>query len=427
MAGACPAPAPGDPLVEGLLSSTDCHLQLVVRSGYGALFEGGGGFSSVLTVLLTVYVALIGYRLLLGRGQLNVSDLALTAVKIGAIVAFATQWGTYEAVVYRLLFDGPQEVADALLRSLSVGGGGAHGDVFAGLQHAFDDLTAFSPASPPGALAPGAAVGAPAALAVNPPSAAGLPSALAPGAGLLSRSGFDSLLLLGAAVILLLSSLGVLLASKIALSLLLALGPVFIAMLLFDSTRGLFEGWLRASLGFAFTPVAVTLLLSLSLGLLEPSLAQLEAMRDSGAYSPGVAFAILILVVVFAGVTFALLFATGIIAARFKLPQVSAPRTARADTTSQASIDAAQPERAARVAYAAAAQERRDAMLFTRTESDEAVGGAGSDRRTVFSPAGTGGRSATTDLGARLGQEPRRRTQPRDARAGSRRGRGAEA
>ena len=415
MAGACPVPAPGDPLVDGLLATTDCHVQLVVRTGYGALFEGGGGFSAVLTVLLTIYVALIGYRLLLGRGQLNVSDLALTAAKIGAVAVFATQWGTYQAVVYRLLFDGPQELANALLRSLGAGGAVYHGDVFTGLQHAFDDLTAFSPATPPGtpqAAAPVVATGLPASSA--------LPPVANQASTLLSKAGFDSVLLLSSAVILLLSSLGVLLASKIVLALLLALGPVFIAMLLFDSTRGLFEGWLRASLGFAFAPLATTLLLGLALSLLGPSLAQIEAMRDANNYTPGVAFAVLILVLVFAGVSAGLLLAAGVIAGGFRLPRALASTSGAAQFAAvAASPQAAQPGRAARVASAAVAQERRDATLFAR---NAAAAGAPTDRRVAGAAPADRARAEIVSVETRLGQETRRPAQPRAARTGARSG-----
>ena len=68
------------------------------------------------------------------------------------------------------------------------------------------------------------------------------------------------------------TTLGVVLAAKIVLGLLLALGPVFVAFLLFDSTRGVFEGWLRAALAFAFMPLFATLALVLQLTLLEPYL-----------------------------------------------------------------------------------------------------------------------------------------------------------
>ena len=67
MAGACPVPGPDDPLVRGLLGVVDCNVQTVVQTGYASLFQPGGAFVSVLSVLMTIYVALIGYRLLLGR------------------------------------------------------------------------------------------------------------------------------------------------------------------------------------------------------------------------------------------------------------------------------------------------------------------------------------------------------------------------
>jgi type IV secretion system protein VirB6 len=45
---------------------------------------------------------------------------------------------------------------------------------------------------------------------------------------------------------------------------------VFIALVLFDSTRGLFEGWLRAALAFA-SPARARLL-GIALVMLQPSL-----------------------------------------------------------------------------------------------------------------------------------------------------------
>ncbi len=43
--------------------------------------------------------------------------------------------------------------------------------------------------------------------------------------------------------------------SKIAVAVLLSLSPIFIAFLMFKSTRGLFEGWLRQLINFAIIPL----------------------------------------------------------------------------------------------------------------------------------------------------------------------------
>ncbi len=417
MADACPVPGPQDPLVQALLATTDCHVQTLVRAGYGSLFEASGPYATVLTALLTVYVGLLGYRLLLGRSQLNVSDFALSAVKIGVVVALTTQWGSYQTVVYRFLFDAPRQIGDVLLHGLVSHGAAQGGDVFEGLQRAFDDLTAFAPAQPPGAAAPAAVP----ALAAAAPSATALGAGGAsPVGGLLSKSGYDSLLLLFSAVVLLLSTLGVLLASKIVLGMLLALGPIFIAAFLFDSTRGVFEGWLRASLGFAFAPLAVTVLLGLVLSLLGPSLDAIETMRDTNTYIPGVAFAVLVLVLVFAAVAVGLVIAAGVVAGGFKLPGARPALASGAGTAGPVVVAAAPAElgRAERVAAAATALDRRDARgASVAALAGSAGAGGGGDRRTTVSTLAAG-RAApeTVVVEARLGQEPRRNARPRAAR-----------
>lgn len=419
MADACPVPGPQDPLVQALLSSTDCHVQTLVRAGYGSLFEASGPYATVLTALLTAYVGLIGYRLLLGRSQLNVSDFALSAVKIGVVVALATQWGSYQTVVYRFLFDAPRQIGDVLLHGLVSHGAAGGGDVFEGLQRAFDDLTAFAPAAPPGAVAPAAGAAAPLVAAAAPSAGALGAGGASPVGGLLSKSGYDSLLLLFSAVVLLLSTLGLLLASKIVLGLLLALGPIFIAAFLFDSTRGVFEGWLRASLGFAFAPLATTVLLGLVLTLLGPSLDAIETMRDTNTYIPGVAFAVLVLVLVFAAVAVGLVIAAGVVAGGFKLPGARAPVAsgAGAPTTVIAPAVPAELGRAERVAAAATALDRRDARVPAAALAGSAAAGAAGDRRTTVASLAVG-RAApeAVVVEARLGQGPRRNASPRTAR-----------
>jgi type IV secretion system protein VirB6 len=420
MGGLCPAYGPEDPLVSGLLASVDCNVQALIASGYGALFSPSGAFAAVLTAALTLYVAFIGYRLMLGRSPLNVGEVVLTAVKLGAVLAFATQWGAYQRIVYHVLFHGPQQIADLVLRDFGDHAGPYGGDVFQGLQRAFVDLTSFSPATPPGAPPP-------APLATGPIGGVGGPLSPNGAAGggalsaLLNKAGFDSLLLLFSALVLVLSSLGVLLAAKIVLGMLLATGPIFIAMLLFDSTRGLFEGWLRASAAFAFAPLAVTLMLGVALTMLEPSLVEVEAMRDSSTYIPGVAFAVTVLVMVFAGVAIAMVVAAGALAAGFRLPRRSpAAVTARATATSRAAQGgaAAAPSRAARAAGAMAARERREPP--PPAASPLAARGAETERRTTISTTVERG-ARDVAIAARLGQTVQRGASPRTARRGARR------
>ena len=69
---------------------------------------------------------------------------------------------------------------------------------------------------------------------------------------------------------------------RLVAGLLLALGPFFIAFLLFDGTRGLFEGWLRVLGGAALGALGTAIVLGVELALLEPWLADLLACRLAG-------------------------------------------------------------------------------------------------------------------------------------------------
>jgi type IV secretion system protein VirB6 len=398
MDGACPAFSVNDPLVGSLLSVVDCNLQGLIQAGYGALFQPSGAFAALLTAALTIYVAVIGYRLLLGRAALNISDLAVSAIKLAAVAALATQWGVYQRLVYHLLFFGPEQLANLISHTLWRGAG-HEGDVFDGLQRAFTDLTAFSPATPPGGAA---------ATAAGP---------VAAGAGqlstLLSRAGFDSVLLLGSAVLLLLSTLGVLIACKIVLGILLAAGPIFIALMLFETTQGLFEGWLRAALGFAFAPLAVTLLLGFGLVLLEPSLQQIETMRGQAQYIPGVGFGVAVMVAALAGVSLGLVAAGGVIAGGFRLPGAArgAAPAAVAQTAAPAPLRPVQ-SRADRMAGAILAQAQRGVSAPLSLAGYPGSRTDVSERRVTLHQTAPDSRRFAP-LETRLGQQPRRRARPR--------------
>ncbi len=392
MAGVCPAPSPEDPLVRGLLNLVDCHVRTLAHSGYSAMFQPSSSFSFLLTALLTIYVAIIGYRLLLGQSQLRVSDFVLGAVKIGAVLALATQWDTYQAVVYRVLFDGPQQLANAMLVGVQPDQAQFGGSVFDGLQRAFDDLSGFANS-----------YAAHSATATSP---------------LIGGAGFGALLLTTSASILLISSLGVLLAAKIVLGLLLAVGPLFIALFLFDSTRGLFEGWLRASIAFAFAPFATTLLLGVALAMLEPSLLQMEAAVKQPSLQLEPVYSVTTLILVFAGVSLGALIAGGMIAAGVRLPKPPrqwAPTDAATLPELQGAATVLQT-RAMSIAAAASRLERSDSLVMASRESNR------SDRRsTVMQNADRGGTGTGTVIAGltsepRLGQGTRRRVAPRSSR-----------
>jgi len=67
MALDCPIVDPNARLVRGLLGAVDCHVTGMVQDGYASLFVAGGALTDLLTAAMTLYVAVIGYQLILGR------------------------------------------------------------------------------------------------------------------------------------------------------------------------------------------------------------------------------------------------------------------------------------------------------------------------------------------------------------------------
>lgn len=386
---ACAQLAVDAQMVQGLIGSVDCRVHELAMNGYAALAGPGSPVALLLTGLMTLYVVFIGYRLMLGRGGLRVGDATLSVLKIGIVVALATNWPFFQTLVYDTLTKAPAEVGGLLL------GQAVH--PFAGLQDAFDGLQK---------------------------SATLMASRASPGAAATQGGpGFGAFAVNTGGMTLLLSTLGVLLASKVVLAILLALAPLVAGLLLFEATSGLVEGWLKAMIALAMVPMVAVLTLSLELAMLAPSLkalAEARAAQQFAAFDIGPAVTVLVLSLVFALVMVLAVIALGVIAAGLRLPrglaggawsdQAAAPEAPRYTTSQVEPLS-----RAATVAAAAAALDRRD---VASTSSDP----IGPRLLTIVSDRGQAAtQTAYVAPSAPLGQTYRRPPAPRRAASGARR------
>ena len=281
----CPA-LPEKGMVGSVIDTVDCHIRLLVHDSYRSLVGPNTWFATAFTGLLTIYIALLGYQLLFGRGGLRVTELPFAALKIGLILAFLTSWAAYQTLIFDLLFDGPAQVMRALLAPLAAQGSGFDGDVMGGVQSAFEDLS----------------------------GAAGVYGGMASPTANLLQGGpmLGSGLLWLSAISLLLVTLGLIIAAKIVLAFLLAVGPIFIGMLLFDQTRGLFEGWVRSTISFAMAPLAVNVFGAVMLMILAPFLEILVGNAGQTKFDMGPIITVALIIAVFAIVMF---FGLGAVAA----------------------------------------------------------------------------------------------------------------
>jgi type IV secretion system protein VirB6 len=86
--------------------------------------------------------------------------------------------------------------------------------------------------------------------------------------------------------------------SRIALAVLLALGPLFMALVLFDNTKRFFESWIAQLANYAFVAILTVLLAALMLHLLE------TAAEQAVAAGGGIQIAHALRVCMAAGLTF---------------------------------------------------------------------------------------------------------------------------
>jgi type IV secretion system protein VirB6 len=251
----CSAPDASLGVAFRLSTYLDCQARALGENGFQALAGGAIG-TALLSGVVTVFIALIGYRLMLGSTP-DARDGVGWAVRLGIVLALVTSWPAFQALVYRVAVDAPVHIAAVLLPASGLAGEGIDERV----QQGYDTLRL--------GITDGQAV---TATAQNgQPVAAARPLLGEP------RPKTASLLVIATA--------GLAGALRIAIGFLLAVAPLAIMSLLFNGTNGLFIGWVRALAGLALGLVASTVVTAIHLVAIEGELAHLQA---SGLAQAGV-------------------------------------------------------------------------------------------------------------------------------------------
>jgi type IV secretion system protein VirB6 len=305
MIAVCPAAPSGGAFVRRILDFVDCQAQAIGAGGYQALSAPGSTLSLLLTGFLTLFVALIGYRMLFGQTP-TVRDGVLALVKIGIVLALATSWSAYRTLIYDVAMRGPAELAGDVGRPAALpGSAGGLVERLANADRMFELLAIEGTGR---LIAPTAQPGQPGGLPVQ--STRQAPEMF---------PGFDSWALGWSRIAYLTAALGSLALVRLLAGLLLALGPFFIAFVLFDGTRGLFEGWLRVLAGAALAAAGLAVVLGVELALLAPWLAELLARRYAQLPIPGAAAELFVATLLIAFVLVGVLYGAARVAMGFRM------------------------------------------------------------------------------------------------------------
>ena len=217
------------------LRGVDCAASEMAQAAFNRLFTAEGAFGPALTVLLSLCIAFLGFGLITGRLRLGLSSLTPRMVTLVLVITFATSWVAFQAVFWNLAVGAPDQIATVLM-----GTNGSATIIFADKLDVV--MLSLMEASGGDAMDNDTSI-------FSPP-------------GLMWTGG--TMLLLG--------TVGVLATCKIALAILMGLGPIFIVMALFNGTRGLFVGWLKGIVLMALAPLFAVLGGSLMLELAVPVL-----------------------------------------------------------------------------------------------------------------------------------------------------------
>ena len=361
---ACQALTYESGFVSGMLNFVDCQAQNIGSQGYQALAAPGSTLSLLLTGFLTLFVAFYGYRMLFGQMP-GVRDGVMAMAKIGIVLALATSWPAYRTLFYDVALHGPAEIAASV--GAPAGLPGSNGGIVARLQGVDAALIALDKAGVGGIEERQRQT---TTRTVNGQQQQVVEAPRQPDT-------FEPWALGGARVLYLVTAIAGFASARLVAGLLLALGPFFIAFLLFDGTRGLFEGWIRGLAAAALGAVGVTVLLGIELALMEPWLTNLLARRAVKLSVVGAPTEILVVTMVFAVTLAVMLASITRLAMGFRMPASVRAASSQLVSTLRGEapvqrpaiagpqVPAEQRSRAAAVAEAVAQTQRRESARQT--------------------------------------------------------------
>ncbi len=233
-------------MIELIINNVDSIILAFVQGAFGSLTP----IVQILwRLMFIIFIAVFGYKVIIS-GRFGANELIVNTLKIIVLLLIATEWDTFFLLVYNMATDLPSDIAGQIMTGAanatpgSVAGDGATANQV--LSSFYDRSLVIVSEILEGA---------------RWYDVGKYFYALIVWFGALSLAGYAAMLIV---------------LSKIAVAILLAIGPLFILLLIFSNTRNLFEGWLRTLLNYAVIPIFVYTLLALLLTLSDPAITNLE-------------------------------------------------------------------------------------------------------------------------------------------------------
>lgn len=250
-------------MFEAILNATDAGVETFVFSTWQRFIDASGPF---LTSLLVIALAILGYRLMVGQIQMSLSELGYRVFVLFLFYGLIIRIDDLNAFFYTTFTDVPGSVASFMVSSI----GGEPVQLNASVSEIFS-------------------------------RGVGSFDAIVQDAGVTNPAPY---LYAGLIVLVTLLAVGViafvLVLSKLATGVLLGLAPFALVLYFFQSTRSIFDGYLRQLLTFALIPILLYSLIGLMFGMVDSVSLQLSNAAGAGADSFGLIASYSLVLVVWA-------------------------------------------------------------------------------------------------------------------------------
>lgn len=236
-----------DTFFSGTMKTVDAVIGNFVNNAYVHFIQAN---STVITLLFTLYVMLLGYQFLSHNHHFQLSDVVRRIILMLCVYGLVMNWQLYHLFVYNIFTNEPANISNILISSAD--GGIVTGDIATAIDRIY-------------AAVVNATIGL---LGQVSFSASGLAFIL------------YALLVFVIGSIMCVYALLLFIYAKMMMAVSLALGPLFILFIMWDSTKGLFSAWLNKLITIALIPIITSAVLVLMLSVINVTLSHMNQPAD---------------------------------------------------------------------------------------------------------------------------------------------------
>lgn len=232
----------------GTLNTVDAVVGNFVSSAYTHFIQANSG---LITLVFTVYVMFIGYQFIHHNHHFNLSTVTKHLIVMLCVYGLVMNWQLYHLFIYDVFTKEPGNIAQIFIDSA----GAMHGET--SIAQALDGIY----------------------LAVFNASMR-LFGQINFSVSSLAFAFYGGLVFI-IGTLMCVFALLLFIYAKMMMAVALALGPIFILFLLFDSTKGMFSAWLNKLITLALIPIVTSAILVLMLSVINVTLPNMDVPTNN--------------------------------------------------------------------------------------------------------------------------------------------------